>query len=54
MEKSFSLKFLEESPCVDFDIEWAWKPKHEMSHLDAIKTATFGSGRNQAEDWTNE
>ncbi|WP_167509583.1 hypothetical protein [Actinobacillus vicugnae] len=52
MEKAFSLNFLKENPEVDFNQEWTWKPEHYLKDT-AIKTATF-SGKNQADDYTNE
>ena len=51
-EKSYSLRFLESNPEIDYGQEWNWKPKAAMNQLD-IKTATF-SGKNQSDDYTNE
>ena len=51
-EKSYSLKFLESNPEIDYEQTWSWKPKGAMNHLE-IKTATF-SGTNQSDDYTNE
>lgn len=51
-EKSYSLKFLESNPEIDYEQTWSWKPKGAMNQLE-IKTATF-SGKNQSDDYTNE
>lgn len=52
MEKAFTLNFLTDNPEIDFNQEWTWKPEKAMTGLE-IKTATF-SGKNQADDYTNE
>lgn len=52
MEKAFTLNFLSTNPEIDFDQEWTWKPENAMKGLE-IQTATF-SGKNQADDYTNE
>lgn len=52
MEKAFTLNFLSDNPEIDFEQEWTWKPENCLKDL-AIKTATF-SGKNQADDYTNE
>lgn len=52
MEKAFTLNFLTQNPSIDFDQEWRWQPEEDLRDL-SIKTATF-SGKNQADDYTNE
>lgn len=51
-EKSYSLRFLESNPEIDYGQEWNWKPKAAMNQLD-IKTATFSGKTNLMTILTN-
>ncbi|STZ76950.1 hypothetical protein [Bergeriella denitrificans] len=51
-EKSYSLRFLQNNPEIDFEQAWSWKPQNNMNQLH-IKTASF-SGKNQADDYETE
>ncbi|WP_156472598.1 hypothetical protein [Bergeriella denitrificans] len=51
-EKSYSLRFLQNNPEIDFEQAWSWSPQNNMNQLH-LQTATF-SGKKQTDDYTNE